>query len=230
MKMNRLLLFAACSVLMVSCAEEQETFEGVEGDHAYVDLGLPSGLKWATCNIGASAPEDYGDYFAWGETSGYQSGKTNFTWNNCKYCNSSTITKYCTDSRYGDNGFADYKNTLDLTDDAAHANWGGSWRTPTQTECQELIDNCISTWTTVYGVSGRLFKSKKNGKTLFLPAAGLRIGVDFDSGDSPEGLYWTSSLCSDVPCSAWFLYSRRGSDGVFNQYRYIGISVRAVCP
>ncbi|MCQ2319676.1 MAG: hypothetical protein MJZ90_12290 [Bacteroidales bacterium] len=103
--------------------------------HEYVDLGLPSGLLWATCNVGADSPEDYGDYFAWGETE----TKSDYDWDTYKWCNGSynTLTKYNTKSSYGT---VDNKTTLELSDDAARANWGGSWRMPTEAEFQELIN------------------------------------------------------------------------------------------
>ena len=98
-----------------------------------VDLGLPSGLKWASCNIGATTPEEYGYYYAWGETT----TKADYSWETYKYANGAKnkLTKYCTDASYGDNGFADNKTTLDLEDDAAHVKWGGSWRMPTGQSC-----------------------------------------------------------------------------------------------
>ena len=102
--------------------------------HEYVDLGLPSGIKWATCNVGATTPEEYGDYFAWGETQ----PKDYYDWSTYKYCNGDeySITKYCTRSTYGT---VDIKTTLELSDDAARVNWGGKWRMPTIEEQKELL-------------------------------------------------------------------------------------------
>ncbi len=209
--------------------EAEASSEPVVGDHAYVDLGLPSGLKWATCNIGATKPEEYGDYFAWGETTGYNSGKITFNWSTYKYCNGdyNKLTKYCNNSSYGNNGFTDTKTTLDLADDAARANWGGSWRMPTHAEQEELINNCTTTWTTVNGVYGRLFISKTNGKTLFLPAAGYRGEAPL-FGAGSFGYYWSSSLYSGSPFNAWLLLF--GSSDVYasSGSRYYGRSVRAV--
>ena len=110
---------------------------GTENGHDYVDLGLPSGTKWATCNVGATAPEEYGDYFAWGETE----PKTTYNWDTYKWCNGSedTFTKYNTKSSYGT---VDNKTQLELADDAARANWGGQWRMPTDAEWTELCKNC----------------------------------------------------------------------------------------
>ena len=111
--------------------------------HEYVDLGLPSGLLWATCNVGATSPEDYGDYFAWGETQ----PKDTYEWSTYQYCNGSynTLTKYCSNSSYGYNGFTDNLTTLLPEDDAATANWGGNWRMPTKEEFQELYNNTTVT-------------------------------------------------------------------------------------
>ena len=193
--------------------------------HAYVDLGLPSGLKWATCNVGATTPEEYGDYFAWGETK----PKTTYDWSTYKYCNGSydTMTKYCTSSSYGT---VDNKTTLELTDDAARVNWGGKWRMPTKAEQDELrsTSNCTWTWTTQNGVKGYKVTSKKNGNSIFLPAAGCRSDdyLDFAGGD---GYYWSSSLDtsdSSGACNVGFYSSL-----VYWYYgsRYYGRPVRAVC-
>ena len=200
---------------------------GTENGHDYVDLGLPSGTKWATCNIGATTPEDYGDYFAWGETS----PKDNYDWSTYKYCNGSytTLTKYNTKSNYGNNGFTDNKTTLELSDDAAHTNWGGKWRMPTITEQQELINNCTWTWTTQNGVNGYKVTSKINGESIFLPAASYRYGTSVGYvGEA--GYYWSSSLDESYPDLAfdfWFfsLNVAWSSNG-----RHDGRPIRAVCP
>ena len=107
-------------------------------DHEWVDLGLPSGTLWATCNVGADRPGDFGDYFAWGETTPKQS----YSWENYKWCYgySSTLIKYCTNSSFGYNGFVDNKNELDPEDDAAYANWGPSWRMPTYDQTARLYE------------------------------------------------------------------------------------------
>ncbi len=170
----------------------------------YVDLALPSGTLWATCNVGAETPEDYGDYFAWGETEGYNSGKTTFNWDTYKWCNGDEdhLTKYCSNSIYGDNGFTDNKTELDLEDDAAYLNWGNDWRMPSEIQCRELINenNTITEWITQNGVNGRKITSKTNGNSIFLPAAGYRFrNLLQDAGSS--GRYWmrTYSIDKDVP-------------------------------
>ena len=150
----------------------------VNEEHEYVDLGLPSGTLWATMNIGANSPEEYGDYFAWGETE----PKENYDWSTYKWCNGSenTMTKYCT---YGYYGAVDGKTELEPEDDAASVNWGASWRMPTVEQLQELIDNC--TWTSMQqnGVNGRLVTGP-NGNTIFLPAAGSRQNSSLNNAGS----------------------------------------------
>ena len=190
--------------------------------HDWVDLGLPSGTRWATCNVGAGTPEAYGDYFAWGETS----SKTTYSWSNYRYCNGSsrTLTKYCNDSRYGNNGFTDNLTTLEASDDAATANWGSGWRMPTYNELNELKNNCTVTCTTQNGVNGCLFTGP-NGNSIFIPAAGSRR----DSEIISSGCYYWSNLCPPPNTdSAWYLYSS-GSCSVDCGYRCTGRSVRAVC-
>ena len=191
------------------------------GNHEYVDLGLS--VKWATCNVGASKPEEYGDYFAWGETQ----PKDYYDWSTYKWCNGSydTQTKYCTDSYYGT---VDNKTTLDLSDDAARANWGGSWRMPTRAEQDELRENCTWTWTTQNGVNGYKVTSKKNGNSIFLPAAGFRYDSSLDSAGS-YGFYWSSSLYTDYPGIAYYSYFYSDSVDWSYYYRYIGFTVRPVC-
>ena len=194
-------------------------------EHAYVDLGLPSGLLWATCNVGANAPEEYGDYFAWGETQ----PKSTYKWSNYQYYYDGIwVTKYCNNSDYGYNGFTDNLTTLLPEDDAAAANWGGNWRMPTKEEFQELYNNTTHTWTTQNGVNGRLFTAA-NGNSLFLPAAGFRYDSSLYEAGS-HGNYWSSLLLlrTEDPYYAWFFYF--DSDGTYVNYdaRRIGHSVRAV--
>ncbi len=209
--------------MMASCKKDPE-MPGDMSNHEYVDFGLPSGLLWATCNVGASMPEDYGDYFAWGETE----TKSYYNWSTYKWCNGSetTLTKYCTNSNYGT---VDNRTTLDPEDDAAHVNWGGNWRMPTSAEWEELYDNTTSTWTTENGVYGCKYASKKDAtKYIFLPAAGDRDGTDVHFAGS-GGLYWSSSLGSSGPNGAYYMgfYSGDGNPQC-NGYRFYGFSVRPV--
>ena len=204
----------------------------------YVDLGLS--VKWAKCNLGASKPTDYGDYFAWGETE----PKTNYSWATYKWMqagqsNELYITKYTfadgkTEGIWydaGGNFIGDNKTTLDAADDVATANLGSPWYMPTGDEIQELIDNCTWTWTTQDGVKGYEVKSKKNGNTIFLPATGCRNGSEFFNAGS-WGCYWSSSLRSAYRSSAYARDLEFDSDGCdyTDPERYIGLSVRPVRP
>ena len=194
-------------------------------EHAYVDLGLPSGTKWATCNVGADSPEEYGDYFAWGETT----PKDTYNWSTYQHCNGSqnTLTKYCDNSSYGYEGFTDDLTTLLPEDDAATANWGPDWRMPTDEEWQELYNNTTVTWTTQNGVSGRLFTAA-NGNSLFLPAAGFRVDSDLLSAGS-WGYYWSSSLYTGYPSRAWYFGFLSDDYLMYIYIRYYGFAVRPVC-
>ena len=195
------------------------TFEGPQED--WVDLGLPSGLLWATYNVGASFVEDYGDYFAWAETQ----PKDDYTWSNYSYCchgNSLSLTKYCNHVGYGCDGYLDTLTILEPEDDAATANWGNGWRTPSKEEWQELFDNCSSIWTTQNGVNGRLYTGP-NGNTLFLPAAGSN---GFLVGSA--GFYRTSILLEADPSGTWEAYFGENNSSVYYNDRSGGISVRAV--
>lgn len=197
----------------------------------YVDLGLPSGTLWATYNIGADSPEDYGDYFAWGETEGYNDGKTIFLLSSYKWCEGSynTMTKYCTKSSYGYNGFTDAKTELDLEDDAAYVNWGPAWRMPSEEQFKELFSSSYTTteWTTQNGVNGRKITSKTNGNSIFLPAAGCRDNSLLDLAGS-YGYCWSRTLYSGDPYYAWNLSF--SSSGIYMDCgsRYGGRSVRPV--
>ena len=199
---------------------------GTLNGHEWVELGLPSGLLWSTTNIGAENPEDYGNYYAWGETA----TKETYTWDTYSLCNgtSNTITKYCNDPNFGDNGFTDSLTILETTDDAAATNWGSGWRMPTQTEMQELIHNCTHEWTTRNGVNGRLFTGP-NGNTIFLPAAGFRYRTSLHEAGY-YGLYWSSSLVTGSLINAWGLFFDSDNCGSGNyNYRYYGRPVRPVC-
>ena len=201
---------------------EQSSTPNDGTSHEYVDLGLS--VKWATCNVGATKPEEYGDYFAWGETT----TKSTYNWSTYKWCNgsSSTMTKYNTNSSYGT---VDNKTQLELSDDAARANWGGSWRMPTKAEQDELCNNCTWTWTTQNGVNGYKVTSKSNGNSIFLPAAGDHYVSSFDGAGS-YGSYWSSSLYTGYPSAAYELHFVLDHVGwAAYDSRYCGQSVRPVC-
>lgn len=228
-------------------------FSGQEGPaikYEYVDLGLS--VKWAIYNIGATKPEEYGDYFAWGDTTTYyeagyaqetpqahwKDGKSSgYTWTNYRLRTSGNsydnvkLSKYNTNSKYGS---IDNNTTLDPEDDVAHVKWGGNWRMPTKLEQDELRNNCTWKWydsgnTEFNGVAGYKVTSNIEGCTdrfIFLPAAGHRSDVSLDQVGS-VGYYLSSSLYTDRPYDAWNIYNYERAN--YN-YRYYGFSVRPVCP
>ena len=197
---------------------------GQQGGHYYVDLGLPSGTLWATCNVGAVNPTDYGDYFAWGETA----IKEKYDWTTYRYCNGDRryLTKYCNNGSYGYNGFTDELTTLEASDDVATVNWGVDWRMPKCNELEELNDYCTVIWTTQNGVNGRMFTGP-NGNSIFLPAAGFRSSVSL-SNVGVRAYYWSSSLYVDEPCQAKYLNFISPKCEVGQLNRFIGFSVRPV--
>lgn len=210
---------------------------GGANGYEYVDLGLS--VNWATCNIGANKPEDYGLYFAWGETTGYSSASEKnggFDFSTTPYWVSGSWastkwSKYTATNGYSSTGTADNKLVLELEDDAAHVILGGDWRMPTKEEFGELYNACNITWTTQNGVNGLLFKLKADSsKTLFFPAAGEMTGSSiYNVGVFCD--YWSSSLYTSASYIAWYLVS--DSDNIYpqsNSGRYFGQSIRAVLP
>jgi hypothetical protein len=189
----------------------------------YVDLGLPSGTLWATCNVGAETPGGRGDYFSWGEIE----PKPSYYWSTYQYCHgsSSTLTKYCNNSDYGYNGFTDNLSTLLPEDDAATANWGAGWRMPTIEEKQELYQNTTQTLTYQNGSYGQLFTAA-NGNTLFLPAAGYRFGNDLENAGHC-GHYWLNAININTP---YFAYNFNFGSGAntYSDARCYGRPVRPV--
>ena len=184
---------------------------------AAIDLGLS--VNWANANLGATSPEDYGDYYSWGETN----PKENYDWSTYKFGYDpvySSCFKYNVDDR---------KKVLDKDDDAAHVKLGGKWRMPTLKECQEFAENCSSRWTSQNGVYGRLFTSKTEGTSIFIPASGFRSGV-YLRNDGRHGYvrFWTSSLASGS--SAWYFHVWEDNAVYFdNGNRSQGMPIRAVC-
>ncbi|MCQ2144961.1 MAG: choice-of-anchor D domain-containing protein [Bacteroidales bacterium] len=201
--------------------------------YEYVDLGLS--VKWATCNLGATKPEEYGLYYQWGDTQGYGSDPSDgkdFGWSTYKWCNGSynSLTKYNTNSTYGT---VDNKTVLEMEDDAARAALGGNWRMPTDAEWTELRENCTWTWTINYngtGVAGRIVTSNKTGytnKSIFLPAAGYRSLYGLSRARS-YGYYWSSSIDTDCPVYAWDVLFYLENVGRVYDNRCSGQSVRPV--
>ncbi|MCM8872753.1 MAG: hypothetical protein NDJ65_05680 [Paludibacteraceae bacterium] len=227
-------------------------YDGVENGHYYVDLGLTSGTKWATCNVGASKPEKYGDYYAWGETS----TKVTYSWRTYKYGSGDhELIKYCSRSDCGKDGFTDSKTTLDLSDDAAYVNWGGAWRMPTKAQQDELLGECYWVWTENYNnskVKGCIVYKAKNSSDkgvkiyyegtpsssyklsdahIFLPAAGERYGGGLDGGVGADGRYLSSSIYVGYPGLVWIVQCNSDyMDSNYGGHRDSGLSVRAVIP
>ena len=194
---------------------------------SYVDLGLPSGTLWSTCNVGASKPSEYGLYFQWGDTNGYTKeqlgigeGKKAFRWSDYKF-------------RYQESSLAFTKYripgaTLDLEDDAAHVNMEGDWHMPSPSQIEELLDNTTTAWTTSDGVSGMTFTSKKDeSKLIFIPAAGFAWdgSVHYSGGN---GGVWSSMLYTDLVDSGQYLYFGSGNVDLNINGRCSGLSVRGV--
>lgn len=216
-----------------SCNKSDDTNDGgghtgTFNGHEYVDLGLPSGTKWATCNVGANTPEGLGDFFAWGETE----PKNSYNLDTYRYYvdgEQFQITKYCTNPDNGYNGFTDNLTTLLSGDDAATVKWGGGWYTPTKDQWMELLINTTYSQTTKNGVKGNLFTAK-NGSSIFLPAAGSQWWEEVsDSG--VYGCYWSSVLDTNYSYLSWLFYC--GPDETLSTPRFdnraIGMKVRPVC-
>lgn len=208
-------------------AKEVSTYDptrGKENGYNWVDLGLS--VKWATCNVGASSPSDYGSYYAWGETT----PKNVYSWAQYKYRVSGddwiniSFSKYNTVDKLGS---VDNKTQLDLSDDAAHTNWGGLWRMPTEAEFNELKSNCTYTWATLNGKRGFMVTSKKNGNSIFFPAAGYQDAGNLEDAGS-GGCYWSSSLDPDDPYSTRCLDFSSSGFHVGGSNRCLGFPIRPV--
>ena len=191
--------------LLSVLAARQDVDDGNEGGNAieqqndeYVDLGLPSGTLWATCNVGATNPWDYGDYFAWGETT----TKSTYSKSNYKYANGDfdKLTKYCNDISCCNNDMTNCRTTLEKKDDVAYQKLGSNWCMPTRRQFQELIHQCVWRWTTLNGINGYKIEGP-NDNSIFLPAAGFKYDSEMRIRD---GRYWSSSV-HDAD-SAWDLY------------------------
>ena len=194
----------------------------------WVDLGLPSGLLWAECNLGASSPEEYGNYYAWGETQ----PKDVYDWTTYRYCtvdsegNLQSLTKYCNRADYGYNGYVDTLTTLEPSDDVVTVLLGDGTRIPTKEDWEELLSYTNGEWTTLNGVYGRLFTAT-NGNSLFLPAAGALLGNE-SMGVGANGLYWSSNLYTEMSTGANGIGFSSSHQGIGQSRRDAGITVRAV--
>ena len=218
----------------VACAEvhdkefygEVKQFSTKELLSEAVDMGLS--VKWSSTNLGATKPEDYGGYYQWAGTEDVSDTSIYLCWDNCPYHTglsySSGWTKYITKSSYGT---VDNKTTLEASDDAAAVNLGGTWRMPTDAEWTELRNSCTWTWTTLNGIKGYMVTSKKNGNSIFLPAAGYRC-YDYLSYVGSSGYYWSSSLNTADPGSAYDVDFNSGLVYRDDLSRFLGQSVRPV--
>lgn len=243
MKKIFLIMALALPFVFISCKDD-EYEPTIIDNHEYVDLGLPSGTLWAACNVGADSPEEYGDYFAWGETEPKESYDcTNYKW---AYWEQVAISDHfyqvnVTWYKYYFHGWinnayvvGDGKTVLDPEDDAAYVNWGPGWRMPSLEQLQELLKKCSWQWTQRNGVKGHLVTGP-NGKSIFLPAAGSRSEEQlFNIGKN--AYYWTRTLCDPDNLKleaanhedAYILSSRSFEWHVWYHMRYNGSTVRAV--
>ncbi|MBQ6238154.1 MAG: hypothetical protein IJK07_08045 [Bacteroidales bacterium] len=200
--------------------------DGTPDDPNWVDLGLPSGLLWATCNVGATTPEGYGNYFAWGETQ----PKSEYIWENCIYCTFNNdnliLTKYNPSTQFS--GPVDNLTILQASDDAATFNLGNGARTPTKEEWEELNNNTTKEYATVNGVEGFRFTAANNN-SIFLPFAGMMSGTELEYPVGPAGYYWSASLYTEYPSFAnSFMIQPPNGHSVWHFPRSKGFSVRAV--
>ena len=219
MKAMAAIMLMTAVVCFVSCTKLDDV------GHEYVDLGLPSGTLWATCNLGASTPESYGDYYAWGETQTKDSYSFDtYKWSHGGY---NQLTKYCNDPNFGYNGFTDDLTILLPEDDAATVNWGASWRIPAYNDWVELAHHTTQTWITRNGVKGMLFTAL-NGNSLFLPASGKYVRDELCNAGL-GGYYWSNLLGVTYPDIVWFLYSSSGDFCLYDgSSRCCGHTIRPV--
>ena len=196
----------------------------------YVDLGLPSGLKWAACNLGANSPEQPGDYYAWGETE----PKEDYAWDTYKHAKATeyTLTKYCTDVEMGLDGFTDGKTQLEPADDAATVRLGAPWRMPTEAEAEELLNGCTWTKETINDIPCLRATSKTNGKSIVICISGFMSGTINDTRGTMTA-FWASTLSSregDRGVAFFELGKETFSPEVGYGLRFLGFPIRPVRP
>lgn len=226
--LKNVVLCMAVALMGTACNTiEKPTVSGQQEGHDFVDLGLPSGTMWATCNVGATDAESYGSYFAWGETS----AKAEFEWQNYKHGNGEAesrvkMTKYCSHSRKGE---VDNKQVLELADDAAAATWQGKWRTPTKDEWEEMLNGC--TWEWVKNFNGKGFDMKKgtsktNGNTIYFSFSGYYNGKTFIENECE---LWSVNQKPDNGLDAYYVRMLTHNQNMHNGPRKQGMAIRAVC-
>lgn len=218
--------------------------KGINHAHEWVDLGLPSGTKWATTNIGGETPADYGDFFAWGEIKNCNDrlfdAWNELRWQGLKYyvsgdCGDNTepiFSKYILDSEHGK---IDGRSELDLQDDAAHVNWGIGWRIPSKMQIDELNSCCTWIWSTLFGHHGYKVIGP-NGNSIFIPAAGMRCGGWNDEYFGIDGYYWSRTLYQHGDgksegahsISFWETNHEYGEAPEMWAYRYFAYRIRPV--
>ena len=203
------------------------------GGHEYVDLELPSGTLWARTNVGANSPEDYGEFFAWGETQ----PKDNYSWSNYQHAivddSNFWLTKYCNNYTIGYHNYWDTFTDLQYGDDAATANWDNEWQMPSNEQWMELInsENTSAAWVTQDGQQGLLVTSNRNGKSIFLPGAGYYKDAQHDAASASTGyhaIYWSRSLYMQGCEQGCSFYGGQTGFDVYRADRYWGLSVRPV--
>lgn len=256
MKTSLTVLMLVAALMMAGCHPEDDpqngggdhngnNTEAVIDGHAYVDLGLPSGTLWATCNIGANRPEEFGKYYAWGETKikdtyhdfNYHLGGS-YAYHDVGPDTLSRMLKYCNNPYYGYLDYVDTLTVLEAVDDAATVNWGGGWRIPSPDEFRELLTQCQWSVTTQQGVKG-LKVTASNGNSVFLPSAGFMRFQFVYEAENGEGHYWMNKMFWNDCRKAWslsfdpsiepFLWSPNTEGKVFHYYlRGSGFSVRPV--
>lgn len=214
-------LIAFTFLLLVGCTNKP-THSGELAGHEYVDLALPSGNLWATCNLGSDDPNENGNFFAWGETD----LKYYFEWDSYQWSDSlMSLTKYCL---HESQGVVDNRATLEASDDAAAVRWGATWHIPSKEEWQELIDGCEWRWVRNYdgrGMYAKMGTSKRNGNTIVFPYTGYYSGDSFFSGD---GCFWSSSLCEEDNTKAYYMCVEVNHVGCRPFLRKMALTVRAV--
>ena len=228
MRISRILFAVILACAITSCGSLRRI--GYENGHEYVDLGLS--VKWATMNVGASAPQESGEYYAWGELE----PKEVYNWSSYRFRIEGDTIFDVQLSRYNTkktHGTVDYTTTLLRVDDVANVNWGGNWRYPTIAEFEELADenNCTWTWTTKKGVHGYKVKSKKKGykrRYIFIPETSVLLNFGIEDKKT-KGAYWSSSLIEAFyACTLSFLPDKISVYGAAE--RPVGLPIRPVSP